>query len=132
MQNRLEGKVIIVAGAGGIGDGLARRYASEGASVVLGDIDAAAARTTAEAISTAGGQAIGIELDGSNDEALKAAVDLAVSRYGGLDGFHANFASFRDGQSHADVLGLPMEIYDDVMRVNARGFVLCTRHAVPQ
>ncbi len=131
MQNRLEGKVIVVAGAGGIGDGLARRYASEGAAVVLGDVDAESAKATAEAVNAAGGKAIGVELDGGDDAAIKAAVDLAVSRFGGLDGFHANFANFRDGQSHADVLSLPMEIYDDVMRVNARGFVLCTRHAVP-
>ena len=38
-MQRLQGKVILVAGAGGIGGGLARRYAAEGAHVVLGDID---------------------------------------------------------------------------------------------
>ncbi len=130
-MRRLEGKAIIVAGAGGIGNELARRYASEGASVVLGDIDGAVARTTAEDISAAGGSAIGIELDGADDQSIKAAVELAISRFGGLDGFHANFACFRDGESSADVLGLPLDIYDDVMRVNARGFLLCTRHAVP-
>jgi NAD(P)-dependent dehydrogenase (short-subunit alcohol dehydrogenase family) len=56
---------------------------------------------------------------------------LAVSTFGGLDGFHANFANFRDGANGEDVLSLPLEIYDDMMRVNARGFLLCTRHAVP-
>ena len=39
MQGRLDGKVIVVAGAGGIGSGLARRYAAEGAAVVVGDIE---------------------------------------------------------------------------------------------
>ena len=131
MQGRLKGKVIAVAGAGGIGNELARRYASEGAAVLLGDINGAAATAVAAEIVKAGGSAIGIELDGADDESIRSAVSLAVASFGGLDGFHANFACFRDGESGKDVLGLPLEIYDEVMRVNARGFLLCTRHAVP-
>lgn len=131
MQVRLQGKVIVVAGAGGIGNELARRYAGEGASVLLGDIDGAVARATAEQIVADGGNAIGIELDGANDESVRSAVDLAVSALGGLDGFHANFASFKDGVSADDVLGMSLDIYDEIMHVNSRGFVLCTRHAVP-
>ena len=128
---RLKDKVIVVAGAGGIGGGLARRYAEEGAAVVLGDIDAAAAKATAAEIAGTGGTVIGTQLDGADDASIKAAVDLAIASFGGLDGFHANFASFRDGESGGDVLDLPLDIFDDVMRVNTRGFLLCTRHAVP-
>lgn len=131
MTGKLDGKVIIVAGGGGIGNELARRYAREGASVVLGDIDTVIAEGIASQIEDDGGTAIGVRLDGADDASIKAAVDLAISRFGGLDGFHANFANFRDGQSGEDALGLPLDIYDDVMRVNARGFLLCTRHAVP-
>jgi NAD(P)-dependent dehydrogenase (short-subunit alcohol dehydrogenase family) len=131
MHGRLKGKVIAVAGAGGIGDELARRYAREGAAVRVGDIKAATATAVAAEIVAAGGRAIGVELDGADDDSIKSAVELAVSSFGGLDGFHANFACFRDGESGKDVLGLPLEIYDEVMRVNARGFLLCTRHAVP-
>lgn len=131
MLRRLDGKVIVVAGAGGIGDELARRYASEGAAVVLGDIHGDAAEAVASEITKTGGTAIGTALDGADDASIKAAVDLAVARFGGIDGFHANYASFSDGESGADALGLPLEIYDEVMRVNARGFLLCTRHAIP-
>jgi NAD(P)-dependent dehydrogenase (short-subunit alcohol dehydrogenase family) len=130
MQDRLTGKVIIVAGAGGIGDELARRFASEGASVVLGDIDGERAQAAAEAIVLAGGSCFGIELDGSNDDAIAAAVALAEERYGGLDGFHANFAGFNAGDE-ADLLDLEMAAWDEVMRINSRGFVICTKHAVP-
>ena len=130
-MRRLEGKVIVVAGGGGIGDELARRYAAEGASVVLGDIDGDAAGKVANEIIADGGSAIGTALDGADDTSIKAAVELALSRFGGLDGFRANYASFRDGESGEDVLGLPLEIYDEVMHVNARGFLLCTRHAIP-
>jgi NAD(P)-dependent dehydrogenase (short-subunit alcohol dehydrogenase family) len=132
MVRRLEGKVIVVAGAGGIGNVLATRYASEGAAVVLGDLDVQMAKSVADDITGAGGTAVGIELDGADDESIAAAVALAVTKFGGLDGFHANFANFRDGMGGIDVLTIPMEIFDDVMRVNARGFVLCTRHAVPE
>jgi NAD(P)-dependent dehydrogenase (short-subunit alcohol dehydrogenase family) len=132
MSDRLKGKVIVIAGAGGIGSGLARRYASEGAAVLLGDIDATGAKATADEITRSGFTAIGVELNGADDDSIKSAVDLAVSRFGGLDGFHANFASFRDGEmGDTDVLTIPLDVYDEVMHVNARGFLLCTRHAVP-
>jgi NAD(P)-dependent dehydrogenase (short-subunit alcohol dehydrogenase family) len=131
MHGRLEGKVILVAGAGGIGNELARRYAREGASVLLGDIDTATARGVAAQIVETGGSAIGVELNGAEDESIISAIELAVSSFGGLDGFHANFASFRDGTRDADVLDLPLDIYDEVMQINARGFLLCTRRALP-
>jgi NAD(P)-dependent dehydrogenase (short-subunit alcohol dehydrogenase family) len=131
MQDRLEGKVIVVAGAGGIGDELARRYAAEGASLVLGDIDGGRAIATAEAIAATGATAVGTLIDGADDASIKAAVDLAVSRFGGLDGFHANYAGFNEGDSLNDVTTIPMADFDEVWNVSARGFVLCTRHAVP-
>jgi NAD(P)-dependent dehydrogenase (short-subunit alcohol dehydrogenase family) len=131
MDGRLQGKAIVVAGAGGIGSVLARRYAAEGATVAVGDLDEYGARMLAEEIVAAGGQAVGTHLDGADDASIKALVDLAVSTFGGLDGFHANYASFKDGESGEDILGLPLDTYDEVMRINARGFVLCTRHAVP-
>jgi NAD(P)-dependent dehydrogenase (short-subunit alcohol dehydrogenase family) len=131
MEGRLAGKAIVVAGAGGIGSGLARRYAAEGAAVLVGDIDGAAANALAGEISAAGHVAVGTELDGGDERSVGAAVDQAVARFGGLDGFHANYASFKDGENGGDILELPMDVFDEVMRVNARGFVLCTRAAIP-
>ncbi|MEO6716798.1 MAG: SDR family oxidoreductase [Novosphingobium sp.] len=128
MQPRLSGKVIVVAGAGGIGDELARRYCAEGALVVLGDIDGDRAKSVATSI---GAAATGSHLDGGDENSIKAIVDLAVATYGGLDGFHANYATFPAGERGTDILGMPMEVWDEVMRVNSRGFLLCTRHALP-
>ncbi len=132
MLDRLQGKVIAVAGAGGIGDELARRYAAEGASVVVGDVEAGSAERIAGEINDAGGTAVGTTLDGGDDASVRDFVALAVSTYGGLDGFHANYASFADGSVGQDVLEMPLDSYDEAMAVNARGFVLCTRHAVPE
>jgi NAD(P)-dependent dehydrogenase (short-subunit alcohol dehydrogenase family) len=99
--------------------------------VVIGDVDLAAAEASASEIRNGGGTAIALRLDGADEQSIGAAVALAVSEFGGLDGFHANFACFKDGESGQDLLDLPMDVFDEVMRVNMRGFVLCTRHALP-
>ncbi len=130
-MDRLAGKVILVAGAGGIGSQLAARYAAEGAQVVLGDIKLEAAQPVVDAIVQAGGQATAVELDGSDEGSASDAVAHCVATYGGLDGLHANFASLADSNPEQGVLELPLEIFDEVQRVNARGFYLCTRAAIP-
>jgi NAD(P)-dependent dehydrogenase (short-subunit alcohol dehydrogenase family) len=130
-MRRLEGKSILVAGAGGIGGGLARRYASEGAAVVLGDLHLDGARSVVEDIVTTGGEALAVRLDGADEESVAAAVATAVKTFGGLDGLHANFATFVDPVLNVGVLDLPMEAFDETMRVNTRGFFICTRHALP-
>lgn len=132
MQDRLKDKVIVVAGAGGIGDGLAWRYASEGAAVVLGDIDGDRAVAVAQEIAATGATCIGTYLDGADEASIRELVDLAVTTFGGLDGFHANYAGFNDGDSACNVTDIPMDDYDYVMNVSSRGFMLCTRFAIPQ
>jgi NAD(P)-dependent dehydrogenase (short-subunit alcohol dehydrogenase family) len=128
---RLEGKSILVAGAGGIGSELARRYAAEGASVILGDLDVEQAHAVAEEIAATGGKAHGCPLDGSDEKSIEGAVAFACDRFGGLDGLHANFATFVDGPGDIGITDLPMDIFDETIRVNLRGFVLCARSALP-
>jgi len=132
VPQRLTGKIIAVAGAGEIGSALAKRYASEGACVIIGDIDEAGARSVAEKIGAAGGKAIGMVLDGADETSVASFFDRAVAEFGGIDGAHVNFATFADGAQDDDVLDLPLATYDEVMRINARGFMLCTRRAVPE
>jgi NAD(P)-dependent dehydrogenase (short-subunit alcohol dehydrogenase family) len=128
---RLQDKVILVAGAGGIGGGLARRYAEEGASVVVGDIRLEAAAEVVGQILSAGGIAREVRLDGADPDSAAGAVALACEAYGGLDGLHANFASFVDQDQDTGVLELPLEAFDETLRVNLRGYYLCTRAALP-
>ena len=131
-MRRLEGKVLLVAGGGGIGGGIARRFAEEGASVVLGDLDAESAAGIVEDIRSRGGIATATALDGGDEGSVQAAVAMACEAYGGLDGMHVNFACFDDWSLDRTVLDLPLEAYDRVMHVNARGYLLCTRAALPR
>ena len=131
MDRRLEQKVILVAGAGGIGNALAARFAGEGAKVALGDLDAAKAEEAVHAIVTQGGEAIAIHLDGADEKSVAAAVSAAKDSFGGLDGLHANFACMADCDPDSGILDLSLDVYDLTMRVNARGFFLCTRAALP-
>jgi len=85
-MGRVEGKVVLVAGAGGgIGGAGARGLGREGAAVVCADIDAAAAEATAAQIRDAGGRSAALGLDVHDRAAVNAAVAAAVREFGRLD-----------------------------------------------
>jgi NAD(P)-dependent dehydrogenase (short-subunit alcohol dehydrogenase family) len=131
-MKRLEDRVILVAGAGAIGGELARRYAREGASVTIGDIDVEAAHAVSEQIAGEGGRALAVALDGGEEASIAAAVARCREAFGGLDGLHVNFAFFEDNNLDEGVMELPMAVFDRVMQINIRGYFLCTRHALPE
>jgi len=130
-MERLKGKTIIVAGAGGIGGGLARRFAGEGANVVLGDVSLEAAEAVASEVASSGGSIVATLLDGADEASVGQAVALACDRFGGLDGIHANFANFIEQDDAVGAVELPLADFDETLRVNLRGYLLCTRAAVP-
>ena len=83
---RLDGKVAIVTGgAQGIGRATARRFASEGAKVVIADLQADAATAVADEIGANGGEAMGLAADVTERAAAGTVVDSAVERFGGVD-----------------------------------------------
>jgi len=82
----LEGKVAIVTGAAsGIGKEIARRFAAEGAKVVIADLQIASAQAAAAEIEAGGGIAMGVAMDVSDEAAVEAGVADTVGRYGGVD-----------------------------------------------
>ncbi len=129
-MQRFEDKVILIAGAGGIGNACAKRFASEGAAVVLGDIDPSVAAGAVKEIEQAGGKAVAVELDGSEESSIAAAVNAALTNFGGLDGMHVNFLMPSEGDT-LDVLSIPMEDWDEITRSQQRGYLLCTRYGLP-
>jgi NAD(P)-dependent dehydrogenase (short-subunit alcohol dehydrogenase family) len=125
----LENKVVIVAGLGGIGNGLARRYADEGAHLVVGDLDP---QTVSRAVADLDSDRVrAVPLDGADEDSVIAIVKLAVETFGRLDGIHVNFTNAADAYLPGGVVDLPLEAFDEVMRVNTRGFVICAKHAIP-
>ncbi|MFN5941350.1 MAG: SDR family NAD(P)-dependent oxidoreductase, partial [Polaromonas sp.] len=83
---RLKNKSIIVTGSGGgIGEGIARRLAAEGASVIVNDINTAMGEAVVAAIVKAGGVASFFQADVTHSEQVKALVAAALTRHGKLD-----------------------------------------------
>lgn len=99
---------------------------------MLGDIDVTAAQVVVDAISGDGGRAIAVHLDGSDERSIARAIAACRDAYGGLDGLHVNFAAFEDNEADIGVMELPLPLFDELMRVNVRGFFLCTRLALPE
>jgi NAD(P)-dependent dehydrogenase (short-subunit alcohol dehydrogenase family) len=131
-MRRLENKVIVIAGGGtGIGAGTARRLASEGARVVIGDLSADRAQSVATKIREAGGKAIGSSFDVTDEPTVAALMQAAVESFGGLDGLQINVADLVVHSRDTDVLELDLAVFDRVIAVSLRGHLLCTRHALP-
>ena len=95
-MGRLDGKVAIVVGAGAIGAGLgngkaaALAYANEGAAVVCADRSADAANDTAQLIGAAGGQAVPIIVDATDEDQMRELFEQASITFGRLDILHNN------------------------------------------
>lgn len=129
MKDRLNGRRIIVFGsATGIGAATVKRLAEEGARVCAADINAdLAGKVAAEA----GGETFAVYVDISDEASVKAAVDTAVERFGGLDAAHVNAADLRVIMRDSDALEVDLEVFDRTIAVNLRGHLLCTRAVLP-
>jgi 3-hydroxybutyrate dehydrogenase len=82
----LQDKVAVVTGAAsGIGEQCARKLASLGATVVITDLNLDNARKVASSIIAAGGKALAVAMDVTNEEAVNAGIDGAAKEFGGID-----------------------------------------------
>jgi len=83
---RMQGQVAVVTGAAsGLGRSIAMRYAAEGAAVVVADLDANAGRSVVESIEKAGGRALAIAMDVTDEVAVDRGVESTVKTFGRLD-----------------------------------------------
>ena len=125
MSNELEGKVaIITGGASGLGEGLARRFAAEGAKVLIGDVDRDAGAALAADI---GADAHFVEADVSELDQVSGLVTTAVERFGGLHVMVNNAGV--SGTMHRRFLDDDLADFDKVMAVNLRAVMAGTRDA---
>ncbi len=133
-MERLSEKVAIVAGgATGIGAVTARRLASEGAAVVIGDIAMEPATAVADGIVADGGQALAVEMDLLDESSVRSLIERTVSTFGGVDLLDNNAAdtSPRSMSGDLDLVSIDPALWDHVFAVNTRGFMLTCRYAIP-
>jgi len=121
-------RVAVVTGAAnGLGREIALLLAREGARVALGDLDAAGLERTAATITAAGGTAITVAGDLTDEEPAQRLIGAAVAELGRLDVLVNDVG----GSRNARVWEMKAEDWDFVLRLNLRSTFLCTRAAVP-
>ena len=133
---RLEGKVALISGAAsgvdgelmGFGGAAARMFCREGARVVLGDINTEGGERTAEQIRAAGGDAIFVKLDVTQEQDWIDAVAATVSAYGTLNVLVNNAGS----GARYTVEETTEEAWDGQIDVHGKGTFLGTKHAIPE
>ena len=132
----LQGKTLVITGASrGIGLAIARRAAADGANIVLlaktVDVNPKLPGTlasAAEAVVAAGGQALPVQTDIRDENAVAAAMAAAVARFGGIDILVNNASAI----SMTPTLATPMKRFDLMFGVNVRGTYCCTQAALPE
>ncbi|MDP2164500.1 MAG: SDR family oxidoreductase [Hydrogenophaga sp.] len=126
---RVKDKSIIVTGAGGgIGEGIAKRLAAEGARVIVNDIHAARGEKVVAEIVAAGGTASFFAADVTQSDEVRALVSAAVQRHGKLDVMVNNA-----GWTHRNrpALEVSEDEFDKCYAVNVKSIYLATIHATP-
>ncbi len=129
-MSSVQDKVAIVTGGGrGIGGATARRFAKEGAKVLIAEADLSAARENAERIKEAGGVAIGAQIDVSQSEQVRNMVELAVAEWGRLDIVVNNAFGHKGPDGSALTIG--DEALDYALTIMVKTLVWSARYAVP-
>lgn len=125
---RLKDKVALVTGAAqGIGEAIARKFAGEGAAVVIADLKDEQGKKVASDIERAGGRAYFLHLDVTQEADWKQAVSAVIDRSGRLD-ILVNNAGI---SKRMPLEEFPVEVWDQMMAVNVRGVFLGMKTAIP-
>lgn len=129
MGSRMAGRtVIITGGASGIGKGIAKGLAAEGANIVIADLNLESAEVAAKEISSAGGSAIAAQVDVTQRASVVAGIELAVKTFGKLDCYFNN-AGFNKPMKFLDVTE---ENFNAIMSVNSLAVFVGTQEAAKQ
>ena len=126
-MGRLLDKVAVVTGSGsGMGEGIARVFAAEGARVVISDLHEAWAAAVAASIEVEGGRALARRADVRSEDDCRALIACAVDAWGRIDVLVNNAGVSPRGNIETTASAM----WDEVFAVNVRGAFLCMQHAV--
>lgn len=125
--------MFVFAGAGGIATSTARILGESGASVVVGDVLLESAQRTADAAIAAGGTAAAVRTDISSEADVVALIDIAIERYGRLDGLFNVAANISPAEVEKDtnVVDIDLDAWQRTIDINLTGYLLTLRHALP-
>jgi NAD(P)-dependent dehydrogenase (short-subunit alcohol dehydrogenase family) len=122
------GKVALVTGAaGGIGEAAARLFAARGAAVAVVDVNGRGAEATAAAIEAAGGRAIAIAADLTDEATVEQVVATTVDRLGGL---HCAFNNAGINDVYTPFHEVTMAQWNRMIAVNLTSVFLCMKHEI--
>lgn len=128
-MKRLEKKVAIVTGgATGIGEAISKKFAAEGAEVLVVGMPQDPVRDVIKEIKKTGGKAIGYSADISSEENAKEAVDTAVKHFGRLDILINNAGVYPEVNT---VEEYSPEAFDNLLKNNIRTAFLMTKYVIP-
>ncbi len=128
-MSSLAGKsTVITGGAGGIGMACAERFATEGARIIVADVEEEAGEAVADRLRNAGGDVQFRKTDVGNRSDVEALVADTVALYGGVDVLINNAAILRI----AGCLDVTEQDFDDTVRINLKGYFLCAQAAARQ
>lgn len=113
----------------GMGEAAVRRFAAEGASVAIADINLEKAEKLSQELNEQGFDTIAIKCDVSKEQEVIAMVNTVVERYGRLDAAFNNAGIQLDA---ADITEITSEQYDWVLSINLKGVWLCTKYELAQ
>lgn len=133
MTGRLQGKAVIVVGAGSIGSEISNgaacavTYGRQGARVFCVDRDLSAAEDTVQRIRACGGEALAFMADVRDADRIHLMVDECIARFGRVDVLHHNVGV----EEFGELIKVTEESWDRVHAINLKGAMLTNREVVP-
>lgn len=133
MASNIRDQVVILTGAGlGIGANYSRFLVSQGAKVVMADVDEACVKSLAAELEKAGGKVLPVRVDVSSREDTERMAAAAVQAFGRIDGLINNAGLFSALLPKRPMMEIDISMWDRVMAVNIKGPFLCCRAVIPQ
>lgn len=128
-MKRLRDKVAIITGAGmGLGESLAILFASEGAKIIVADINQKAGEETTAKIQETAGEATFVHSDMLKEADTENMIHVTKDQYGGLDILVNNVGV----QVNKDIVETTEDEWDYVLNTNLKSMFFCSKYAIPQ